>query len=220
MRQIARAAALVLVLLAALAALAGVRSVRLCVTRNPAVRRLADDQCRRRNHWIHGRIGEYIGRDPRPILNLGCGINTYSAFLQGLGHRVTALDVADTSLVDDPAVRLYDGRHIPDDIEYDAALLVTVLHHIPRAEHAALLRQLHGRGADLLVVEDDASDPWTDWRCRVTNLQFWGGRCFRTYAQWLAFFASESWQILDSSTDGSFCKFHMRPLRRACPRVL
>jgi hypothetical protein len=189
---VARAAALVVVLLAVLTAVASLHSVRRCATRQPIVRHLTGGMCSQRHQWIHRRIGEFIGCDPRAILNVGCGTNAYSAFLQGLGHRVTALDVVDLSIVADPAVRIYDGRRIPADIEYDLALLITVLHHVPRAEHAALLRQIHARGADLLVVEDDATDPWTDLRCRAANLEFWGRRCFRTHAQWLAFFESES----------------------------
>jgi SAM-dependent methyltransferase len=114
-------------------------------------------------------------RVPRPaVLDFGAGVG-YSVpfFARHLpGARVTCLDVSRQSLELGAAkhgaaaeFRHFDGRRIPYDAgTFDVALASCVFHHIPHAEHVALLAEIRRvLSADglLLVFEHNPLNPLT-----------------------------------------------------------
>jgi ubiquinone/menaquinone biosynthesis C-methylase UbiE len=88
------------------------------------------------------------------------------------GARITCLDVSQKSLDIGAAkhagkaeFKRFDGAHIPyADSTFDVALASCVFHHIPHAEHVALLAEIRRVLADgglLLVFEHNPLNPLT-----------------------------------------------------------
>lgn len=108
------------------------------------------DEAERFHAWVFDAIGELPG--PR-LLEVGCGIGTYTRLLAAKGYEVTASDldadyVAATKarFADDPqvSVRLEDATSPPQDGElWDSALMLDVLEHLP--DDAQVLQDLARR---------------------------------------------------------------------------
>jgi ubiquinone/menaquinone biosynthesis C-methylase UbiE len=119
----------------------------------------------------------------RSALDFGAGVG-YSVpfFARHLpAMRVTCLDVSRKSLDVGAArhgaaaeFRHFDGRRIPyADDTFDVALASCVFHHIPRAEHVALLaeiRRVLNPGGRLFVFEHNPLNPLT--RHAVNTCEF------------------------------------------------
>lgn len=91
------------------------------------------------------------------ILDIGVGSGHMAETVGATGHQIVGLDVTDLRFVELPLV-VADGAHLPfADGRFDAALLLTVLHHVPAGRHAAMLREgmrvVRAKGR-LLVLED------------------------------------------------------------------
>ena len=111
---------------------------------------------------------------PLAVLDFGAGVG-YSVphFARQLpGARITCLDVSRKSLEIGAAehggqaeFRHFDGTHIPyPDGTFDVTLASCVFHHIPHAQHVALLTELRRVLADdglLLVFEHNPLNPLT-----------------------------------------------------------
>jgi SAM-dependent methyltransferase len=112
--------------------------------------------------------------EPPAVLDFGAGVG-YSVpfFLEHMpGARITCLDVSQKSLDIGAAkhaasaeFRRFDGAHIPyADGTFDVALASCVFHHIPHAEHVALLSEIRRVLADdglLVVFEHNPLNPLT-----------------------------------------------------------
>jgi SAM-dependent methyltransferase len=113
----------------------------------------------------------------RPIkfLNFGCGIGKSERYVR---ERLPEADIygADVSEKSIEAARernralanvsfeVFDGETIPFDVSFDAAFVANVLHHVPRAEHARVLRVLRGAlkpGGLLFLFEHNPLNPLT-----------------------------------------------------------
>lgn len=122
-------------------------------------------------------IATELARDgavARRVLDFGAGVG-YSVpfFARHLpAARVTCLDVSRKSLEVGAAkhgaaaeFEHFDGRRIPfDDGTFDVALASCVFHHIPHAEHVALLgeiRRVLAPGGRLFVFEHNPLNPLT-----------------------------------------------------------
>lgn len=106
----------------------------------------------KRTARLTAEIEPYIRAGDR-ILDIGSGSGHIARHLKEKGYAVTSLDVADKCAFEDGHPVLYDGKIIPfADDSFDAALLITVLHHV--ADPAALLREAKRVAQRIVVIED------------------------------------------------------------------
>ncbi len=104
------------------------------------------------------------------VLEVGCGYGLFAAWFAGRAPGRTVLgvdrDARRIALANRMARRLgvearfeaVDARALPAGERFEAIYALDVLHHVPRAAHDALLRDLHDRlepGGTLVVKEID-----------------------------------------------------------------
>jgi SAM-dependent methyltransferase len=111
------------------------------------------------------------------MVDIGAGTGHVSAGLERLGLDVTPVDVADFSFVDGLAVTVYDGERLPfTDDSFDAALLCSVLHHVP--DQDGLIAEAARVAPRVVVVEDVHQNRLHEGVAslvdRVTNLELDG----------------------------------------------
>ena len=124
------------------------------VRSRPGLRRLVYRAGARRAAVIVRWIKPCLTRGGR-VLDLGCGTGNVTELLRAHGFDVTPLDVEDLTFTDTVRPVLYDGREMPfADDTFDAAVVSTVLHHVPRQAHAPLLREAARVARSVIVVED------------------------------------------------------------------
>ena len=111
------------------------------------------------------------------LLEIGSGPGSVLQEFRAANYQIDALDVADSSYSDALKPILYNGQSMPfRDHQYEAALLLTVLHHIEDPE-AVLLEA--GRVAKrVIIIEDVYESAWqrkyTKVADSITNLEFFG----------------------------------------------
>ncbi|MEL6567358.1 MAG: class I SAM-dependent methyltransferase [Pseudomonadota bacterium] len=87
------------------------------------------------------------------MIEIGSGPGSVQAVLGEAGYSALPLDIADSSFDNRFRPHLYDGRRMPfDDGAFDAALLLTMLHHTPDPD--AILREAARIARRLILVED------------------------------------------------------------------
>lgn len=87
------------------------------------------------------------------ILDIGSGGGLATLVLRDMGYEVTPLDIQDGSFHPTLKPVVYDGQRIPfGDKHFDAALLLTVLHHIDPAE--PVLEEACRVADKVCIVED------------------------------------------------------------------
>jgi len=73
------------------------------------------------------------------LLDIGAGTGHVAALLKKPERTVVTCDIVNLLMLPLPYVRC-DGNHLPFlSASFDVALLVTVLHHVPKSEHARFL---------------------------------------------------------------------------------
>jgi len=122
------------------------------------------------------------GRDPRAleVLDLGCGVGVMTRMLAARFGRVTGTDPSGQALRtagghgSGPAYAHYDGARLPfRDGAFDFVVASCVLHHVPRPERAALVRELLRvcrPPGGLVVFEHNPWHPFT--RLAVSRCEF------------------------------------------------
>lgn len=149
--------------------------------------------------YLLAQIGSYV-QDAQALLDIGCGTGYVTEALIRIGKQATAVDIRDNSLT--PAVRpiVYDGVRLPfGDKSFDAALLITVLHHTPDPVH--ILREAKRVADQIIIVEDIYETPWqkywTYFWDSLTNLQFIGHpHNNKTDKEWKDLFEAEGLKLL------------------------
>jgi SAM-dependent methyltransferase len=137
------------------------------------------------------------------LLDIGCGIGHTAEEFAAKKFAVIACDIVDLRFVP-LAFVLADGAHLPFDREtFDGALLITVLHHAPAAQHLAILREaarvLRPNGR-LIILEDTYR---TRFERRLThvldslmNLEFFNHpHANRSLREWRALIKEANLQI-------------------------
>jgi ubiquinone/menaquinone biosynthesis C-methylase UbiE len=118
--------------------------------------RLVDAGGRARAASMLSRFQTWLPPDAR-VLDIGTGTGHVAQAVVATGRRVVSCDAIDLRLA---AIRflLCDGAALPFASEqFDAALLITVLHHVPRERHNAFLAEamrILRIGGRLVVFED------------------------------------------------------------------
>ena len=99
------------------------------------------------------------------ILDIGSGTCQVAEAFIARGFNVSTLDIADKSLVPALHPQVFDGGRLPyADDSFDVALLLTVLHHIPRPDDTiAEARRVARR---VIIMEDvftSRAEKWVTW---------------------------------------------------------
>lgn len=114
--------------------------------------------------FYSSRVGQaWIAQKLRPVLphlssdqrcvDIGCGNGLIVQALRQKGILCDAVDVADLSIVPEVTVTIYDGHHLPyNDVAFDTALLLTVLHHTP--DPVPVLREVARVAKRIIIIED------------------------------------------------------------------
>lgn len=137
------------------------------------------------------------------LLEVGSGPGSTVKILTEVGYDVTGLDIVDGSFPGMTPPDLYDGGAFPyPDNAFDAALLLTMLHHCP--EHSTLLTEARRVARRVLVVEDIYSGPATRRLTKVadsiTNLEFFGHpHSNRDDAGWRSLFDEMGFSLVHQS---------------------
>ncbi len=136
------------------------------------------------------------------ILDIGGGCGFYAEPLKRRGHQVTVLDVVKPGFQKAPVV-LYDPEKpfpFPDK-SFDASILITMLHHVPKPE--VVIREARRVTRHTLIVVEDLYHHalgrwWTEWRDRIYNFEFFGhpGQ-FKKGDEWVKFFSKEGFSLLE-----------------------
>lgn len=105
--------------------------------------------------WVAAKLKNvlpYLNKKDK-IIDIGCGNCMVIKTLQENGYACTALDVADLSIVENIKVVVYDGAKMPFENQYfDAALLLTVLHHSDNPE--LVLKETARIAKKIVIIED------------------------------------------------------------------
>jgi SAM-dependent methyltransferase len=115
------------------------------------------------------------------FLNFGCGIGKTERYARAaLPHAdIYGVDVSQRSIelarernrdTGGVSFAVFDGRALPFDMQFDVVFVANVFHHIPRAEHVALLRLLRGAlrpGGLLFLFEHNPLNPLTQRAVRA-----------------------------------------------------
>ena len=154
----------------------------------PLVYSVWQADARRKRDWM----APHLPRGGR-LLEIGAGPGSLLDALRRDGFDATGVDIKDTSYRDDLRPVLYDGRRLPfGDDAFDAALLVTTLHHTPDPE--AMIREAMRVAPRVVIIEDIYAGAMqrrlTKIADAVTNLEFFGHpHANRDDAGWTATFS-------------------------------
>lgn len=101
-----------------------------------------------------GHFKKYL-RPGETLLDVGTGMGNIAWRLQQMGHPTTPLDVENVSFTPDIRPVLYDGQHMPfKNKKFDSALILTVLHHVPREQQIPLIKESLRVAKRLIIIED------------------------------------------------------------------
>ncbi len=138
------------------------------------------------------------------VLDIGCGAGSVAISLRGIGFQVTPVDINNASLTPRVTPLIFDGRRLPfRSGTFDAALLLTVLHHARDPE--ALLREAGRVARRVVVVEDTYAGRLqravTLFADSVVNWEFQGHpHNNRSDAEWCATFARLDFRLRASAS--------------------
>jgi ubiquinone/menaquinone biosynthesis C-methylase UbiE len=101
-----------------------------------------------------GHFKKYL-RPGEKLLDVGTGMGNIAWRLQQLGYPTTPLDIEDVSFTPNIQPVLYDGKRMPfKDKVFDSALILTVLHHIPREQQIPVIKESLRVAKRLIIIED------------------------------------------------------------------
>jgi ubiquinone/menaquinone biosynthesis C-methylase UbiE len=117
---------------------------------------------------LRRHLGATQGLD---VLDIGCGTGNLHRMIAGELHSLTGVDVSQASLERARAMnpfvtyRHYDGVRLPySDGQFDVALTICVMHHVPPAQWVGFLREIRRvvkKDGILTVFEHNPRNPLT-----------------------------------------------------------
>ena len=155
-------------------------------------------------------------RAARTLLDIGCGAGAlaHQLALTRADLHITCVDLQAAPLFADLKVSTWDGHTLPYAAQqFDAALLLTVLHHCPDPD--AVLREALRVARTVVIVEDVYDTAWQrrltyffdslfNWQWQAHWMLRWQGapahpRSNRSDAVWRASFAQAGWVLEEAS---------------------
>lgn len=101
-------------------------------------------------------LSKYIDKNKK-VLNLGCGTCLLDEKLLDNGYDIVSVDIYDGNLTEKIKPVVYDGENIPfKDNNFDYALLMSVLHHVP--DQKKFLKEVKRVSKRIIVNEDVISN--------------------------------------------------------------
>ena len=165
------------------------------------IRRLIAAPNLKRAARLAGQVLPYLKPGDR-ILDIGSGTCQVAAAIADKGHNMTPIDIADKSLVPNLHPKVFDGGRLPfDDNSFDVALLLTVLHHIPRPDDTIMEAR---RVAQRIVIIEDVfnsrAEKWFTWiGDSWLNMEIFGHpHSNRSDAGWRETFARYNLRVLEA----------------------
>lgn len=150
------------------------------------------------------------------ILDVGSGTCNVALYMQDEGYNVTPLDVADLSFTPRMKPILYDGIRMPfKNNEFDTALILTVLHHIPATQHETVLKESARVAKRIIIIEDVHSNYLhklaTMFMDSLFNLEFIGHpHSNKSDAEWREVFKKLGWHLTKVQPMQAFGILHQR----------
>jgi len=142
-----------------------------------------------------GWIQEHLKKSDSHI-EIGSGPGSVLSVMRKENYTVDGLDIADNGYREDLRPIVYDGEGMPfTDKTYDAALLLTVLHHT--SDPDAIIREAARIAKRIVIIEDVYEDRVMEWLTKrfdsLMNLEFFNHpHSNRTDSEWQESKTSES----------------------------
>jgi len=129
-----------------------------------------------RANYTVAELEKYLDKKDR-ILDIGAGTCNIEEVFREKKFNVTPVDIRNSSFVEGVNPIIYDGGRIPfDDDNFDAALIITVLHHARQNEKIVMEAQRVAR--KIIIIEDIYSGAihkyLTFFMDSLVNLEFFG----------------------------------------------
>lgn len=122
----------------------------------PIARQLVDLVLYKRAYSIVSPIQKHVS-ECRSVIDIGAGSCHITKALKDAGMEVTPVDVVDMSCVPGIHSQVYNGKNLPfADNSFDAAVLITVLHHT--SNPVEILHEAQRVARNLVIVEEDIFD--------------------------------------------------------------
>ena len=131
--------------------------------------------------WLQ-RFLEHNGIDgsKASLLDIGCGIGLLHPYLIPMVGRLSGIDLSATALIEararNPQVHYeaYEGSRLPfEDAQFDLALAVTVMHHVPVAQWPLFVseaKRVLKPGGVFIVIEHNPLNPATLYSVKKSEL--------------------------------------------------
>lgn len=134
------------------------------------------------DRWVKKKCLQFTDLIPmdHKILDLGSGNCLVAKNLMQIGYDITPIDVKDMSVVKNIKPIVYDGLHLPFQLDaFDSLLLLTVLHHADDPEK--LIIESKRVSKNIIIIEDTYKNKAQKWATQFVDLIVNFGHSKMTY---------------------------------------
>lgn len=160
-----------------------------------------------RGNYFADILGKLISKNDK-VLDIGAGLGIICSELIERGYNVLPLDVHSISVSDKVVPQIYDGKTMPfKDKEFDASLLLMVLHHIK--DYKEVLKEAGRVSKKIIVIEDIYNNRFEKFRTQaidsLLNLEFFShARSNHNEAGWESVFKELGFKVVSKSYAKTF----------------
>ncbi len=140
------------------------------------------------------------------ILDIGLGMGSLAMNMKNDGYKVVGVDVDNTSLYQEIAPVIYDGKVMPfKNSDFDTATIICVLHHC--SDQVQVLREAMRVAKRTVVIEDTHRNKFernlVSFRDSFENWE-WYYHNYRSYLEWKNLCDKEGWKVRHIKSWSSF----------------
>lgn len=154
---------------------------------------------KRRNVSKAKLINDFLNQN-EVIVDIGTGSGGLANYLTQNNFEVKTVDVVDKTIHNDIIPIIYDGVHLPfNDENFDASMLITVLHHCPNPEQ--VFAEAVRVSKKKIIVLEDVYSTWlmkhlTWFMDSLVNMEFKGHpHSNKSEAQWEDLFQKHNLKV-------------------------